>query len=206
MFDIGLPEMLVVGVVALIVVGPKDLPKLFRTLGQFTGKAKAMAREFSSAMNAAADGAGVGDLKKMGDDIRSATSTKNMGLDGLNNLTKDYKDWEPGQNTAALSKERQEQVAKIKALSAQKAQERLDREAAAKAGEGSPAKAKAAATDAPADVAPAKAAPKKAPAKKAPAKKPAAKTAASKPAAAAKKPAAKKPAAKKPAPKKAASE
>ena len=75
MLDIGLPEMLVVGVVALIVVGPKDLPVLFRKLGEFTGKAKSMAREFSSAMNAAADGAGVGDLKKMGDDIRSATST-----------------------------------------------------------------------------------------------------------------------------------
>ncbi|MFT5364706.1 MAG: sec-independent protein translocase protein TatB, partial [Dinoroseobacter sp.] len=116
MLDIGLPEMLVVGVVALIVVGPKDLPVLFRKLGEFTGKAKSMAREFSSAMNAAADGAGVGDLKKMGDDIRSATSTKNMGLDGLKNMSKDYKDWEPGQNTAALSKERQEQVAKIKAL------------------------------------------------------------------------------------------
>lgn len=206
MFDIGLPEMLVVGVVALIVVGPKDLPKLFRTLGEFTGKAKAMAREFSSAMNAAADGAGVGDLKKMGDDIRSATSAKNMGLDGLNNMTKDYKDWEPGQNTAALTKERQEQVAKIKALSAKKAQERLDREAAEKAGTAMPAKAEAPVVE-PAQAAPAKAAPKKAPAKKpaAAAKKPAAKAATAK-APAAKKPAAKKPAAKKPAPKKAAPE
>ena len=39
MFDIGMTEMLVVGVVALIVVGPKDLPVMFRRVGQFVGKA-----------------------------------------------------------------------------------------------------------------------------------------------------------------------
>ena len=53
MFDIGWSEMLVVGVVALIVVGPKDLPKMFHTLGEMTGKARGMAREFQRAMDAA---------------------------------------------------------------------------------------------------------------------------------------------------------
>ena len=58
MFDLGWTEMLVIGIVALIVIGPKDLPVMFRTLGQFVGKAKGMAREFSRAMNDAADDAG----------------------------------------------------------------------------------------------------------------------------------------------------
>jgi sec-independent protein translocase protein TatB len=48
MFGLGWGEMIVVGVVALIVVGPKDLPQMFRTLGRFSGKAKGMAREFTS--------------------------------------------------------------------------------------------------------------------------------------------------------------
>lgn len=220
MLDIGWSELLVIGVVALIVVGPKDLPKLFRTLGQFTAKARGMAREFSNAMNAAADDAGVSDIKKMGDDLRATTSAKSMGLDGLGKMTKDFKDWAPGQNLSALTKERQEQVAKIKALSAQKSQERLDREAAAKAGDAAPeAAAPAAAKPAtakpasakPASAKPAAAKPKTAAAK--PAAKPAAakaKPAAAKPAApkaAAAKPAAAKPAAaKKAAPKKAAPE
>ena len=64
MIDIGWSELLVIGIVALIVVGPKDLPVMFRRFGEFTGKARAMAREFSSAMDKAADEAGVKDLKK----------------------------------------------------------------------------------------------------------------------------------------------
>ena len=78
MFDIGWSEMLVIGVVALIVVGPKDLPKMFHTLGEFTGKARSMAREFQSAMNAAAKEAGVDGLAK---DMRKVTDvTTGKGL------------------------------------------------------------------------------------------------------------------------------
>jgi len=40
MFSIGMPEMAVIGIVALIVVGPKDLPQMFRKVGQFVGKAR----------------------------------------------------------------------------------------------------------------------------------------------------------------------
>ena len=59
MFDIGWSELLVIGVVALIVVGPKDLPIMFRKAGQFVGRMRAMAREFTRAMDAAADASGV---------------------------------------------------------------------------------------------------------------------------------------------------
>ena len=44
MFDLGWTELLVIGVVALIVVGPKDLPVLFRNVGRFMGKMRGMAR------------------------------------------------------------------------------------------------------------------------------------------------------------------
>ena len=78
MLDIGWSELLVIGVVALIVVGPKDLPKLFRSLGQWVGKARGMARDFQRAMNDAADESGMSDIKKSFD---QAASVKNMGMD-----------------------------------------------------------------------------------------------------------------------------
>jgi sec-independent protein translocase protein TatB len=59
MLDIGWGELLVVGVIALIVVGPKDLPGLFKTVGQFMGRARGMAREFQRSMEAAADESGL---------------------------------------------------------------------------------------------------------------------------------------------------
>jgi sec-independent protein translocase protein TatB len=46
MFDIGWSELFVVLIVALVVVGPKDLPKLMRTIGQWAGRARAMADQF----------------------------------------------------------------------------------------------------------------------------------------------------------------
>ena len=84
MFDLGWTELLIIGVVALIVVGPKDLPKMFRTLGQFTAKARNMAREFQRAMDSAADEAGVKDIAR---DLRDTASGRNikdaMGFDEL---------------------------------------------------------------------------------------------------------------------------
>ncbi len=84
MFGMGWSEMLVVGIVALIVVGPKDLPGMFRTIGEFTGKAKGMAREFNRAMNAAADDAGVKDITKT---INAAANPKSFGVDKLKEAT-----------------------------------------------------------------------------------------------------------------------
>ena len=48
MFDIGWPELFIIAVVVLLVVGPKDLPKVLRTVGHLAGKAKAITREFRS--------------------------------------------------------------------------------------------------------------------------------------------------------------
>ena len=67
MLDIGWTELLVIGALALIVVGPKDLPGMLRNVGRFVAKARGMARDFQSAMDDAArqaDLSEVADLKK----------------------------------------------------------------------------------------------------------------------------------------------
>ena len=62
-FGIGSAELLMIAIIALIVVGPKDLPKLLRTLGKYVGKIKSMAREFQGHIEDAARETGVDDLK-----------------------------------------------------------------------------------------------------------------------------------------------
>jgi sec-independent protein translocase protein TatB len=69
-FGVGYTEILVIAVVALIVVGPKDLPKLLRHLGQFTASVRRMAGEFQRHLDEVAREA---DVDKVTSDIREAT-------------------------------------------------------------------------------------------------------------------------------------
>ena len=101
MFDIGMTELLVIGIVALIVVGPKDLPGMFRTLGRVTGKIKGMAREFQRAMDDAADDAGVKDISR---DLKGMTSPKKFGLDKLDEAAKSFEKWQPGKSPSSSPK------------------------------------------------------------------------------------------------------
>jgi sec-independent protein translocase protein TatB len=63
MFDIGWSEMAVILVVALVVIGPKDLPKVARQLGKWSGKARSMAREFQRSLEDMAREAELDDIK-----------------------------------------------------------------------------------------------------------------------------------------------
>lgn len=67
MLDIGWTELLVIGALALIVVGPRDLPQLLRTVGQTVGKIKRMAREFQRSVEDAARETDVANMKEFRD-------------------------------------------------------------------------------------------------------------------------------------------
>jgi sec-independent protein translocase protein TatB len=71
MLGLDFSELLIIGVVALVVVGPKELPQLMRTVGQWVGKARRMATEFQGQMNEAIREAELDDVKKHVDDLRS---------------------------------------------------------------------------------------------------------------------------------------
>ena len=100
MFDIGWMELMVIGVVALIVVGPRDLPDMFRQLGRFTAKLRAMGREFSRAMEQAAQESGVRDVAS---DLKKVTDPKAMGLDAVKSAADRFEKWDPLKNAAKPS-------------------------------------------------------------------------------------------------------
>lgn len=78
MFDIGWAELMVIGSLALIVVGPRDLPKLLRSLGQYVAQARGMAREFQRSMEDAARDADISQLKSVRDAANDLRSLKNL--------------------------------------------------------------------------------------------------------------------------------
>lgn len=95
MLDIGWTELLLIGVVALIVVGPQDLPRMFHTLGRITARARSMAREFSSAMEDAARSSGIDDAANTLRDVKDLTSSRKMGLDALDRAADRFEKWDP---------------------------------------------------------------------------------------------------------------
>lgn len=74
MFDIGWMEMLVIAVVAILVIGPKDLPRVLHTVGQWMARARGVARNFQDQMEEMARQSGV-------DDVRKEITNSIQGLD-----------------------------------------------------------------------------------------------------------------------------
>jgi sec-independent protein translocase protein TatB len=88
MFDIGWSELAVIAVVALIAIGPKELPGVLRMVGQWMGKARRMASEFQGQFQEAMREAEMADLRKTFDEVKDAAS----GLAGGNIMTSLQKD------------------------------------------------------------------------------------------------------------------
>lgn len=72
MFDIGWTELLFLGVLAILVVGPKDLPRMMRVLGRYMGKVRAMARDFQRSFDEMARESELEDLKKQVNQLKKA--------------------------------------------------------------------------------------------------------------------------------------
>ena len=96
MFDFGLgaTELMLIAVVALIVVGPKELPALLRTIGALVSKVRALAGEFKGQLDERMEETGVDDIKKtMKGDIDSVRDVAVADLDAqFADLDKEFQD------------------------------------------------------------------------------------------------------------------
>jgi len=77
-FGVGYTEMFVIAVVAIIVIGPKDLPNVLRAFGKTVGKMRSMAREFQGHLDGAMKEAGLEDLKKEMQGLKNLANTDPM--------------------------------------------------------------------------------------------------------------------------------
>ena len=83
MLDIGWSEMMVVAIIALLIIGPRDLPRVMRTVGQWVKKAQSLAREFQRGIDDMAREADLEDAKKLMDTGRSIANPKKAVMDAI---------------------------------------------------------------------------------------------------------------------------
>ena len=100
MFDISWGKIIIIGMVALVVIGPKELPSVLRMVGQWMGKARKMAAEFQGQFQEAMREAEMADLKKSFDEVKEAAS----GFAGNNLMTSLQKDVSDALRVDALDK------------------------------------------------------------------------------------------------------
>ena len=100
MFDISWGKLVIIGVVALLVIGPKELPMVLRTVGQWMSKIRRMAAEFQGQFQEAMREAEMADLKKSFDEVKEAAT----GFTGGNIMTSLQKDVSGALNIGDLDK------------------------------------------------------------------------------------------------------
>jgi sec-independent protein translocase protein TatB len=143
MLDLGWTELLVIGVIALIVIGPKDLPMALHTFGKYVGKMRAMVREFQSGID---DIAKQHEMQELQKSVREIGSPKKaienyvaeLGAD-LNDVDNPAKKLKPAPEpviapeTIAEEKPSAEEKPAVAAVAALDHSEELDVQAAAEA-------------------------------------------------------------------------
>src|SRR4051794_1095870 len=92
MFDISWGKLVIIGVVALLVIGPKELPMVLRTVGQWMSKIRRMASEFQGQFQEAMREAEMADLKKQFDETTSTLQSTFDTTDIKNELEKMIQD------------------------------------------------------------------------------------------------------------------
>jgi sec-independent protein translocase protein TatB len=105
MFDLGWGKLLLIGIVALVVIGPKELPGALRTLGQWMTKIRRMASEFQNQFHEAMREAELADLKKDVDEM-AATAQSYANINPMDDLRKDIESaiTPPSEFDSSLSK------------------------------------------------------------------------------------------------------
>jgi len=81
MFDIGWSELLVIAVVAIVVVGPKDLPRLMRTFGHYMGKVRRMASDFQRQFEDAVRDSELDEVRKAVHEVRDTAVSATAAMD-----------------------------------------------------------------------------------------------------------------------------
>jgi sec-independent protein translocase protein TatB len=99
MFDLGWPEMLVIAIVLIVVVGPKDLPRMLRSFGRTTTKLRAMAGDFRKQFDDALKEAELDEVRKSVDTLRTLNPTHEIKKH-LNPMEKAAADVKAGLDTA----------------------------------------------------------------------------------------------------------
>ena len=101
MFDIGWSELLLVGAVALVVIGPKDLPGALRTLGRMTGKMRRMAGEFQNQFNEAIREAEMDDIRRSVADVGQTAKDLQQSFNPIQTIRDEIKGAIDGRAPAA---------------------------------------------------------------------------------------------------------
>ncbi|MFD0937059.1 Sec-independent protein translocase protein TatB, partial [Methylobacterium trifolii] len=91
MLDMSWGEVMLIGGVALIVIGPKDLPKALRTVGQITTKLRRMAGEFQMQFNEAIREAELDEVRREVDGIRNTVKTAGTGFNPVQTIRDELK-------------------------------------------------------------------------------------------------------------------
>ncbi|MET0537157.1 MAG: Sec-independent protein translocase protein TatB [Xanthobacteraceae bacterium] len=89
MLEIGWGKLVLIGIVALLVIGPKELPAVLRTMGQWMTKLRRMAAEFQSQFQEALREAELADLKKQVDEM-SSTAQSYTNFDPLSDVRREF--------------------------------------------------------------------------------------------------------------------
>ena len=104
MFDIGWSELVVIGIVALIAIGPKELPGVLRAVGTYMGKIRRMASEFQGQFQEAMREAEMADLKKSVDEMTDSATKSFTDFDPIGSVRKEIESFsaDPTATTPAL--------------------------------------------------------------------------------------------------------